>query len=360
MEPQYYLHMKLLILLDLIFSICLQLYGKAGEISKTDLSGKDGHPSAYSDVREVTRSARSSPIRISKENHIHKMSINNKPCVTVKSGTRLILECQDGLEGRSKEYFNNKTPYSEIFPIANPGTGPVFIEDALPGDVLEVEIHDIRLSGLGYIQLNKNQFVDNTPWENVYAEAEIKGTYLLYNGLKMPIQPMVGTIGTAGLKEIYCQENGDNGGNMDARLIKKHSKVLLPVFAEGGLLAMGDLHAVMGDGEVFGQGVEIGGEVEITVRVRKDLKIQRPMVFLTDRIASIASNADILAAKDQAINDMGKFLVDMCGFNSIDASSLIAFYGNLAFCQVVTARKTVRMEIEKKYIRLFNPKTLPL
>ncbi len=301
----------------------------------------------------------SSRLRIGKENHIHTMSINNKPCATVKDGTRLIIECWDALGGKSKEYFDNKTPYSEIFPLANPATGPIFIEGALPGDALEIEIHDIRLCGNGFIQLNKNQFTENTPREDGYFETKAEGDQMLFNGLKLPLQPMIGTIGTAGLKEIRCQENGDNGGNMDTRIIRKGSKVLLPVFAEGGLLAIGDIHAVMGDGEVFGQGVETGSEVEITVRVRKDLKIQRPVIILADRIACISSNVDVMVAKNQVVSDMGKFLVNMCGFSSIDASSLIAFYGNLIFCQVVNPQKTIRMEIEKKYIKLFNYKTLP-
>ncbi len=344
-----------------IFLISWQGFAQTEENSGTHYPGNDEStfPEASVPVKDVTQGIVSSRVKIGKENHIHTMSINNKPCATVRDGTRLVIECWDALGGKSKEYFDNKTPYAEIFPIANPATGPVFIEGAMPGDALEIEIHDIRLSGNGFIQLNKNQFIENTKREDVYIETKVEGNQMLYNGLKVPVQSMIGTIGTAGLKEIRCQENGDNGGNMDTRIIRQGSKVLLPVFTEGALLAIGDIHAVMGDGEVFGQGVEIGAEVEITVRVRKDLKIQRPMIILADRIACVSSNVDLMAAKNQVVSDMGKFLVNMCGFSSIDASSLIAFYGNLIFCQVVNPQKTIRMEIEKKYIKLFSNKILP-
>ena len=77
-----------------------------------------------------------------------------------------------------------------------------------------------------------------------------------------------------------------------------------------------------------------------------------------DRIACIASNRDILKATDHVKTDMGRFLVEYYGFSSVDAATLIAFYGNLHFCQIVNPQKTVRMEIEKRYMNFFEHKTL--
>ena len=350
---------KLSLLIAFLILTVLQVFAPTTDKSLTTRAEEDGGTLKDSSVATKIKidGVNTDPVKVSKENHIYNLSINNKPCITVKDGTRLVVECWDALEGRSKEYFDNKTPNSEIN--ANPATGPIFIEGALPGNTLEIEIHNIGLSRFGFMQLRKNQFIENAARENVYIETEVAGNQLLYNGRKMPVQPMIGVIGTASPNEISCKEAGDNGGNMDTRTIKKGSKVLLPVLVEGALLAIGDVHAVMGDGEVFGQGVEIGAEVEITVRVRKDLNIQRPMIISDDRIACIASNPNILTAKDQVIKDMGRYLVNACGFSSIDASALIAFYGNLHFCQVVNPQKTVRMEIEKQYIKLFEHKVLP-
>jgi amidase len=352
---------KLLLVFASVILITAQVSAPERKIpGATGFTNKGSTLKCSSEVNKVIKGGKASDIvKVSKENHIHRMSINNKPCVLVKNGTRLVIECWDALEGRSKEYFYNKTPYPEIFPNANPATGPIFVEDALPGNTLEIEVHNIRLSGVGFMKLNKNQFIEGADREDVYVETEVSGNQLLFNGRKIPVQSMIGVIGTAGLKEIYCQEAGDNGSNLDTRIIKKGSKVLLPVSVEGALLAIGDIHAVMGDGEVFGQGVEIGAEVEITLRVRKDLNIQRPMIINADRIACIGSNPNVLTAKDLAIQDMGRYLVNVCGFSSMDASVLIAFYGNLCFCQVVNPQKTVRMEIEKQYMNLFEHKSLP-
>jgi amidase len=293
-------------------------------------------------------------IKISRENHIHRMSADNKPCITVDDGSTLLFDCWDALEGRSREYFEKKTPHTEVMPNANPATGPVFIKGAMPGDALEIEINNIKLVDTGFIQLSKNQFIDNAERESVLVETEIVGDQLIYDGRKFPVQPMVGVIGVAGLKELWCQEVGNNGSNMDTRIIKKGSIVLLPVAVEGALLAIGDAHAVMGDGEVFGQGVEIASEVEVTVRVRKDVWIQRPVIINPDRIACVASNPNVLSAKSEVVRDMGKYLVEAYGFSSLDAGALIAFYGNLHFSQVANPQKTVRLEIENRYIKLFK------
>ncbi len=296
-------------------------------------------------------------VTINKGCHINNMSVNNVPCDTVCNGSRLVFECLDALGGKSKYYFENNISWSDKrrYGTDNPLTGPVFIKEAQPGDVLEVEIHDIRLGRYGFMQnMDKNKFIEGAEKEFVYLEVEIIGDEMLYKGKKMPVYPMVGGIGTAGFKEMTTGEVWENGGNIDSRLIKKNSKVLFPVFVEGGLLAMGDVHAAMGDGEVFGKGVEIAADIEVTVRVRKDLKLQRPMVINPDLIATIATDPEVLKAKDLAIMDMGRFLVSYYGLSSIDASALIGFYGHLRIGQIVNPQKTLQMEIEKKHIELFQ------
>ncbi len=78
------------------------------------------------------------------------------------------------------------------------------------------------------------------------------------------------------------------------------------------------------------------------------------MAILDDRIACIASHEDIFTAKDLVIMDMGEYLAEEYQLSADDVFSLIAFYGNLLFCQVVNPQKTVRLEIENKYIEYFT------
>jgi len=349
---------ELVVLPAFLVLICFQTLAQDIQIARTISFRDDRGLVKFSNLsKKIVDDKITDVIVISKENHIHNMDINNKPCATVEDGSRLIFECWDALEGKSRYYFDNNIAYNDERRkgTGNPATGPVFIEGASPGDVLEVEIHDIRLSQNGYMQnITKNQFIENTEREYAYLEVEVVDGHMIYNGKKMPVYPMVGVMGTAGFVEMTTGEVWDNGGNMDTRLVKKNAKVLLPVFVEGALLAMGDCHATQGDGEVWGKGVEIGADVEVTVRVRKDIKIQRPVIINPDRIATIASDPDILKAKDMAISDMGRYLVIVYGFSSVDASALIGFYGDLRFGQVVNPQKTVRMEIKKEYIDLFK------
>jgi len=91
---------------------------------------------------------------------------------------------------------------------------------------------------------------------------------------------------------------------MDTKVIAQGSRLYLPVFSEGALLAAGDLHALMGDGEVGVTGVEVAGKVTLTVKVRKDLKLENPVVRNQEVTATIASHEDLDQAAHRAVVDM--------------------------------------------------------
>ena len=116
---------------------------------------------------------------------------------------------------------------------------------------------------------------------------------------------------------------GDHGGNMDTTMIKEGATVFLPVFAEGGLMAVGDFHAAMGDGESFYMGLETEGYVELEVNVRHDMKIDIPFVVADGRLASIATEADAIAALKKAICDFVNMLADLKGDISMQLSEKV-------------------------------------
>jgi amidase len=86
----------------------------------------------------------------------------------------------------------------------------------------------------------------------------------MFNELKIELNPMIGVIGVAPLENISNGEPGPHGGNMDNKLISEGTVLYLPVFVEGALFGLGDLHAAMGDGEVNVTGIEIGGKVTVS------------------------------------------------------------------------------------------------
>lgn len=294
-------------------------------------------------------------IVINKDCHTHKLCKDNKPCITVQPGTRLVMEAWDSLEGKSREYFEIMASCNDKFADVNPATGPVFVEGAHPGDVLEVEIHDIRLWERGFITLPKYFSAPGAcSDEYILLEMAIRENHLLYKGQRLPVEPMLGVIGTGPYREMWCQETGSHGGNMDTKTVKKGSKVLLPVFLEGALLSLGDVHAAMGDGEVFGQGFETGADIEITIRLRKDISIERPVVIGEDHVSCIASHEDILVGYELATADMGNYLQNAMGMGCEEACLLMALYGDLRICQIVNPQKTVRFEINRKFIDFFK------
>lgn len=100
------------------------------------------------------------------------------------------------------------------------------------------------------------------PIKNGFAEFNEK--------IRLPLTPMIGVLGVAPAEgSVHCAVPGDHGSNMDTKLIKVGSKVYLPVFVSGANLALGDLHACMGDGELSGTGIETAGRVCLQVKLSK-------------------------------------------------------------------------------------------
>lgn len=229
-------------------------------------------------------------------------------------------------------------------------TGPLYIEGAEPGDTLAVSIDDITVANQGVMAAIPGSgalghFIKSMETKIV----PIKDDYAIFNkDIKIPISPMIGVIGTAPLEEdISCGTPGRHGGNMDTRLIGKGSILYLPVFAEGALLSMGDLHAVMGDGEVSVCGVEIPGEVTVTIKLIKAQKEEWPVLETPTHWYTIASGKDINEASELALDAMLSFLIRL-PLSINDKVSLLSIAGSLEICQVVDPLKTVRMGISKE------------
>lgn len=106
----------------------------------------------------------------------------------------------------------------------------------------------------------------------------VKDGYVHFKDMKWPIKPMIGVIGCAhDERDIPTGHVYNHGGNMDSAIITKGVTLWLPVRVKGALLALGDLHATMGDGEVIGNGIEIGGRVVVRVRLLKNFELNWPM-----------------------------------------------------------------------------------
>jgi amidase len=173
--------------------------------------------------------------------------------------------------------------------------------------------------------------------------------------LTLESDPMIGVIGTAPYGEGILTESPDyHGGNMDCKTIVKGSTLYLPVCVEGALLSMGDLHALMGDGEVLICGLEISGEVTVRVTVLKDCILPTPFVVCRERAMTIQSALTLDEAAKMAATKMFELLSVVMQGDSVNAGMLMSLQSDMAVCQMVDPKKTIRVELPLEIFRAYG------
>lgn len=194
-------------------------------------------------------------IRISAQHVIGIMDKNNAPAARCGDGDTVVfetLDCSGGAVNRAGT--RDRTPGKYI---ANPATGPLFVEGAMPGDVLKVEILALKHAPWGFMGTgSREKILPGIEVDFPLRIFDVSGGNVSLGGKSFPTNPMIGVIGVAPQGEgIGTMVPSSHGGNMDCTRIREGSVVYFPVRAPGALLAMGDLHAAMGDGEVFWYGL---------------------------------------------------------------------------------------------------------
>ena len=138
---------------------------------------------------------------------------------------------------------------------------------------------------------------------------------------------------------------------MDCNRIGAGATLYLPVNVPGALLAMGDLHAVMGDGEVCVCGAEIAGEVTVRVTVVKGQPMPLPFLVTAEHAMALYSAEGLDAAAEGATLRMRSFLIDAVGMQAHEAGMLLSLAGDLRICQAVDPNKTCRMELPLSIVK---------
>lgn len=289
------------------------------------------------------------PIKLEKKFHVHNMDKSISPAIRVDSGTRLLIETDDALSGQiTRETVIAAKGHRPAINTAeaNPATGPIFIEGARPGDKLIVHVLGIALDKVGFCSVSKGA-LGGICQEDVVWIADLDTGYArLPNGKEVVVSPMIGVIGVAPAgAPVWCQLPGDHGGNMDCNLVRVGAELVLPVHVEGGLLALGDVHALMGDGEVTGMGIETGAEIEIEVKVDGKHETGRPYLFVDQTICTIASADTYEEAAWLAVKDMVTLVSLRTGLGKEEAYLLIGMCGHVRVCQLVNPLKTARVEL---------------
>ena len=295
--------------------------------------------------------------KIKKEDCIYSMSKDNKPVLKVHSGDTVVFETYDCYNDQIK---SEDQPFSTIKrELNNPATGPLYINEAESGDILKIEIIDIKINDSAVMTLRPDSGVmGDSFYETKSKILPIRDNKVILNDkIQIPVNPMIGVIGVAPYDgEIKTTVPNSHGGNLDCKRIVKGSNVYLHVHTEGALLSIGDLHAVMADGEVVICGAEVSGEVTVKVDVIKGKALPLPMVVDKERIMTIASKKTLDEAAKTATIHMHKFLINELNMDTYEAGMLLSLVGDLRICQVVDPLMTARMELPKNILDKYNYK----
>ena len=237
----------------------------------------------------------------------------------------------------------------------NPATGPISVAGVKAGDTICVEIEQLHVdSRLGLMVTRPGVTGLDITQEPELRIVTCDDGYANVGTFRVPVTPMIGLLGVAPAGEPVSTFRGArHGGNMDTLLIGAGSKVFLPTFSDGAMVYFGDVHAAMGDGEVFLSGVEIAGRVQARVTVVAGWSLPTPIVETDELVAVIADGATFDEAAKSAMAKAVEVLT-AGGMDPVDAGFLMSAAGHLRVCQYIPNASLVhcRFELPKSILAL--------
>ena len=267
------------------------------------------------------------------------------PALRIEPGDTVVFECLEayggGLTPDSTVERLRELPFDAVHCL----TGPVFVEGAAPGDVLEVEILEFEhdswawtgvFAGVGVLA---EEFGDT--WGlNIWHVGD-DGRAEFRPGIRVPVEPFCGVMGVALAEpgEHLTMPPRQVGGNIDTRHLIPGARLYLPVEVPGALFSVGDGHLAQGDGEVCGTALETNLTVSLRFRLHQDRSIRAPQFETrgptTDRYSGMGYYSTTAPAQDiddavrQAVHDMVGWLGDRHGLSALDAYFLCSAVGDL-------------------------------
>jgi amidase len=254
----------------------------------------------------------------------HVFSSRKEPLLRIKSGDTVITRTVDS---SGRDYTG-----AALSGIGNPLTGPFYIEGAEPGDSISVHLDKLRLNrDWGYSsyrlspgvlkpgsaeRLYKNEYKkdavlpgrsDLIPWDLdlTRSVANPRGLTNAGRPFDLPVKPMLGCIGVATPGETVLTSGpaGPHGGNMDYNDVTEGATLYFPVYQKGAYLYVGDGHALQGDGEGLGSGVETSLDVQFTIGLAKGKTLSNPRLVNGKYLISIAAQPEFSSSMDEALRN---------------------------------------------------------
>ncbi len=286
--------------------------------------------------------------------HLGGFSHLLEPVLTVNSGDTVDVETYTGfhvcdkappefLTPALRDIYENLDSKRKIAAGPHLLTGPIYVQDAQPGDVLEITLKEITPSlpvgfnvirkGCGALPEQFNQpalrFIP-LDLENNVAE------FPTNSGIKIPLKPFFGILGVATPETARNSiPPGNYGGNIDNRELQAGSKLFLPVFLPGALFSMGDGHSAQGDGEVNVTAIETSMNGTIELKLHQDLLFSTPIAETPTDIITMGFGSTLDRALEKALKNMIDFLVSCTKLSPEDAYVLCSLAVSFRITQVV-------------------------
>jgi acetamidase/formamidase len=270
------------------------------------------------------------------------------PALEIEPGDSVLFETRDASDGNAWESFTRAKPAP-----SHPLTGPVYVKGAEPGDVLEIEVLEVRTVSRGWTSFVPGKGLLPDDFDKFYYRywdlTRADGWAEFAPGINVPLEPFCGILGLAW--DVPGQHStvppGRYGGNMDIKQLRAGSRLQLPVSVAGGLFSVGDCHAAQGDGEVCITAIETDGRVNLRFNLHKQMTLHEPRFWIDRQAASrggdkgyfvTTSHApDLRQASQNAVRYMIEYLVDNYQLTPQDAYILCSVTVDLKISQLVDA-----------------------
>ncbi|WP_246942861.1 acetamidase/formamidase family protein [Bacillus pinisoli] len=283
---------------------------------------------------------------LSKEHFIYAFSKDHSPVLKVTPKSTVVIDTYDCFQDQIQ---SNTTAVTSIdWDQINPATGPIYVEGAKAGDILKVTIDAIELGKQGVMAVGPKLGVMGHRIEQFEAKImPIENDAAIFNEkIRIPLNPMIGVIGVAPEGDpVSCGTPGAHGGNMDTKLITTGATLYFPVFHEGALFGLGDLHAAMGDGEIGVSGIEVPAKVTVTLDVVKGKSIRYPFLENEEGLASLVSAHTLDDAAKLAVEEMIDLLLPHTDLSLNHFTMLMSAVGQSQISQIVDPLLTARFVV---------------
>jgi acetamidase/formamidase len=301
----------------------------------------------------------------------------NEPLQRVRSGDTVVASTRDARgfdkHGNALQEHQKQNSDATRFQESNPLVGPIWVDDAQPGDLLKVTIEKLVLDrdsawsalvphfGALTGESDGRELLLNDPLPEFTFEWRLDRTAQIGSlelaksrrkNVEIPLHPFIGSIGVAprfGRVETALVP-GEYGGNMDCVETAEGAIIYFPVWVKGAYLSFGDVHAAQGDGEVCGVALETTAEVTLRIEVIKNKPAEWPRLENSTHIMVAGSARPLMNAVRIAHLELVKWLVSDYGFDKWEALQVLSQVGTMRVGNIVDPNYTVVAKFPRKYL----------